>query len=211
MGVLDGEVAIVTGGASGIGRAVAERYVEEGARVAVVDFVADPLEHGLEPQAVGREAVQMVEDANEGMRRRGLSGIDLSPDQVERPLEPRDLQERKIVGRIGVAPIKLLADDLLDTAEAQVFRGRDGAHRLAAHQAGEDPPRALMLLGQDLDGLCGSGGHEGSFRLNRQYSVYLENQKELIEKLARRRQMNLSVLAGPVPAIHGKWASPEIR
>jgi NAD(P)-dependent dehydrogenase (short-subunit alcohol dehydrogenase family) len=37
MAWLEGEVAIVTGGGSGIGRAVVDRYVEEGARVAVVD------------------------------------------------------------------------------------------------------------------------------------------------------------------------------
>jgi NAD(P)-dependent dehydrogenase (short-subunit alcohol dehydrogenase family) len=43
MGVLDGEVALVTGGASGIGRAVVDRYIEEGANVAVIDFVADRL------------------------------------------------------------------------------------------------------------------------------------------------------------------------
>jgi 2,3-dihydroxy-2,3-dihydrophenylpropionate dehydrogenase len=38
MGWLEGEVALVTGGASGIGRAVVRRYVREGARVCVVDI-----------------------------------------------------------------------------------------------------------------------------------------------------------------------------
>lgn len=43
MGVLQGEVALVTGGASGLGRAIVARFVEEGARVAVVDRSADKL------------------------------------------------------------------------------------------------------------------------------------------------------------------------
>ena len=43
MGALDGEVALITGGGSGIGRAVVDRYIEEGARVGVVDIVADRL------------------------------------------------------------------------------------------------------------------------------------------------------------------------
>lgn len=39
MGLLEGRRAIVTGGASGIGRATCERFVREGARVAAVDIV----------------------------------------------------------------------------------------------------------------------------------------------------------------------------
>ncbi|HET6981951.1 MAG TPA: SDR family NAD(P)-dependent oxidoreductase, partial [Myxococcaceae bacterium] len=37
MGRLDGKVAVVTGGGSGLGRAIATRYVAEGARVLVTD------------------------------------------------------------------------------------------------------------------------------------------------------------------------------
>ena len=38
---LDGRTALVTGGARGIGAAIAKRYIEEGARVAVADLLAD--------------------------------------------------------------------------------------------------------------------------------------------------------------------------
>src|SRR5438876_11959961 len=41
MGLLDRQVALVTGGGSGIGRAVVARFIEEGARVGVLDRVPE--------------------------------------------------------------------------------------------------------------------------------------------------------------------------
>ena len=38
MGVLEGKVAIITGAASGMGKAIVERYVLEGATVLITDI-----------------------------------------------------------------------------------------------------------------------------------------------------------------------------
>lgn len=51
-GRLKGKIAIVTGAASGIGRAIACRFAEEGAHVVIADIRADPLEGGLPTQAL---------------------------------------------------------------------------------------------------------------------------------------------------------------
>jgi cis-2,3-dihydrobiphenyl-2,3-diol dehydrogenase len=43
VGALDGEAVLITGGASGLGRAITLRFLEEGARVAVLDRTPDRL------------------------------------------------------------------------------------------------------------------------------------------------------------------------
>ena len=57
-GRLDGRIALVTGAANGIGRAVATRFVQEGARVAALDVETETLEDLV--QELGRETIHAV-------------------------------------------------------------------------------------------------------------------------------------------------------
>ncbi|HEU5309773.1 MAG TPA: SDR family NAD(P)-dependent oxidoreductase [Acidimicrobiia bacterium] len=74
MGRLDGKVAVVTGGASGFGRATALRFAREGARAVVVDLDA----------ARGARVVEELRDAgSEGRLVVGdVSGLDVAREAV---------------------------------------------------------------------------------------------------------------------------------
>lgn len=61
--LLKDQVAVVTGGASGLGRAIVERFVEEGARVAVFDRSAERVEQVVAD--LGDKVVGVVGDVRE--------------------------------------------------------------------------------------------------------------------------------------------------
>ena len=56
---LDGKVAVVTGGARGIGRAIAERYADEGARVVLADILEEEAREAAQVIARGAFAVRL--------------------------------------------------------------------------------------------------------------------------------------------------------
>ena len=68
MGRLDGKIAVVTGGASGIGLAVSERFARDGAQLVLVDRRADRFDEALARVGGGARAVELDVSDEEQVR-----------------------------------------------------------------------------------------------------------------------------------------------
>ncbi|HVK04273.1 MAG TPA: SDR family NAD(P)-dependent oxidoreductase [Armatimonadaceae bacterium] len=93
MGVLDGKVALVTGGASGIGKGTAVRFAEEGAKVALVDMSAE------EGEAARAEVEKAAKGGKGGKESAIFITCDVSdPEAVQKAVE----QTVETFGRLDV-------------------------------------------------------------------------------------------------------------
>ena len=92
MNRLEGKVALITGGANGIGKGVAQRIVEEGGAVALVDFEPDALaETAAEMRAIGGRVATIAMDCT------SADAPVAAFDQAEAELGPVDI----LVNNVG--------------------------------------------------------------------------------------------------------------
>jgi 3-oxoacyl-[acyl-carrier protein] reductase len=139
---LDGRVALVTGGGSGIGRAIAVRFAEEGARVVVNDVRKDAAERTA--AEAGGGALAVVADVADSSQvramfaevERALGGLDVLVNNAgigEVDPAGRDELNAKLEARIG----EMMAGQVQTHWDVtQSLRDEDWARMLAVHLNG---------------------------------------------------------------------------
>jgi NAD(P)-dependent dehydrogenase (short-subunit alcohol dehydrogenase family) len=165
---LSGKVALVTGGARGIGFATAQELVAHGARVVIVDLHEDAVEQaagrlgadalGLAADVTDRDALdgvveQIVEGfggldvlvANAGIASRGATTLAAEPEQFERVIEVNLLGVYRSV-RAALPEITRRQGHVVVVASIYAFFNGVGAAPYAMAKAGvEQLGRALRV------------------------------------------------------------------
>ena len=118
MGALTGKVAIVTGGGSGIGRAISLRFASDGASVAVLDLRGDAADETVQLiQAAGGDAVAVQADVTD----RG--SLDAAVAAAEDRFGPVSVLSSNAGRAAYPAPVDAASDDDFDAIYAVNVRG----------------------------------------------------------------------------------------
>jgi 2-hydroxycyclohexanecarboxyl-CoA dehydrogenase len=148
---LTGKVAIVTGAAQGIGRAIAQRLADEGAKVALADIQLDSAEQAAaEIRRGGAAAIAVALDVTK------LDEAIAVADRVESELGPIDI----LVNNAGwdvVLPFVESTPDLCDKVIAINFRGMLNCCKAVAPRMQSRGAGKIVSISSDA-GRVGSSG-----------------------------------------------------